>query len=55
MDTRKSLEVTGKTPEDAIAKGLTQLGLDTSKELCALERIVQHPDLAEFEPTDELA
>ncbi|TMC52214.1 MAG: KH domain-containing protein [Chloroflexi bacterium] len=29
MDTHKSLEVTGKSPEDAIAKGLTQLGLDS--------------------------
>ena len=29
MDTHKSLEVTGKTPEDAIARGLTQLGLDS--------------------------
>jgi spoIIIJ-associated protein len=27
METQKSLEATGKTPEEAIAKGLTQLGL----------------------------
>ncbi len=27
MDTRKSLEIAGKSPEDAIAKGLAQLGL----------------------------
>jgi spoIIIJ-associated protein len=29
MDTRQSVEVTGKTPEDAIARGLTQLGLES--------------------------
>ena len=29
MDTQKSLEATGKSPEEAIAKGLTQLGLDS--------------------------
>jgi spoIIIJ-associated protein len=28
METQKSLEATGKTPEEAIAKGLAQLGLD---------------------------
>jgi spoIIIJ-associated protein len=29
METLKSLEATGKTPEEAIAKGLAQLGLDS--------------------------
>src|SRR5712692_703541 len=29
MDTKNSLEVAGKTPEEAIAKGLEQLGLDS--------------------------
>ena len=29
MDTQKSVESTGKTPEEAIAKGLLQLGLDS--------------------------
>ncbi|MBI5879029.1 MAG: KH domain-containing protein [Chloroflexi bacterium] len=29
MEKQKSIEVTGKTPEDAIAKGLTQLGLES--------------------------
>ena len=29
MENKKTLEVTGKSPEDAIAKGLAQLGLDS--------------------------
>jgi spoIIIJ-associated protein len=29
METQKSLEATGRTPEEAIQKGLTQLGLDS--------------------------
>lgn len=41
METQKSIEVTAKTPEEAIAQGLAQLGLDSDDVI--IEVLSDHP------------